>query len=197
MCTCEQWQLHCTSQSGQQMLLSEHVYCVAVAFKMTEQVEQRISIKFCIKLEHSSRETTQMIQKAAALGNWWLAALSRQCACSCIMSHAEFFLQNIKLPKLFRSLQASFGTLKLLAFCKTKIIFDREEISDRQWDSGKYDVAGDGDWENCVRSQGAYFEGDWGIIVLCTIYLVSSSINVSIFHSTWLDTSWYIQTSYI
>ena len=118
----------------------------------------------------------------------------------CLLMHhvsCRVFLQNIKLPKLFRSLQASFGTLKLLAFCKTKIIFDREEISDRQWDSGKYDVAGDGDWENCVRSQGAYFEGDWGIIVLCTIYLVSSSINVSIFHSTWLDTSWYIQTSYI
>ena len=24
----------------------------------------------------------------------------------------------------------------------------------------KYDWAADGDWENCVRSQGAYFEGD-------------------------------------
>ena len=51
------------------MLLSEHVYCVAIAFKMTEQVEQGISIKFCIKLEHSSVETIWMIQKAAALGN--------------------------------------------------------------------------------------------------------------------------------
>ena len=30
-----------------------------------------------------------------------------------------------------------------------------------------------GDWENCVRSQGAYFEGNWGIIVLCTMFLVS------------------------
>ena len=32
--------------------------------KMTEQVEQWICIKFCIKLEHSSTEITQMIQKA-------------------------------------------------------------------------------------------------------------------------------------
>ena len=54
----------------------------------------------------------------------------------------------------------------------------------------KYDGAADGDWENCVRSQGAYFAGDWGIIVLRTAFLVSSSINVSVFHSTWLDTSW-------
>ena len=31
-------------------------------------------------------------------------------------------------------------------------------------------------WENCVRSQGAYFEGDWGIIVLCTIFLVCCTL---------------------
>ena len=36
------------------MPLSEHVYCVAIAFKMTEWVEQRICIRFCVKLEHSS-----------------------------------------------------------------------------------------------------------------------------------------------
>ena len=45
-------------------------------------------------------------------------------------------------------------------------------------------------WENCVRSQGAYFEGDWRVIVLCTMCLVSSSVNDSIFHITWLDTFW-------
>ena len=39
-------------------------------------------------------------------------------------------------------------------------------------------------WENCVRSQSAYLEGDWGVIVLCTMFLVSSSMNVSIFHIT-------------
>ena len=38
-----------------------------------------------------------------------------------------------------------------------KITFKREEISECQWDSGKYGAA-DGAWENCVRSQGAYFE---------------------------------------
>ena len=51
------------------MTLSEHVYCVVITFKMTDQVEQRICIKFCIELEHSSRETFQMIQKPAATGN--------------------------------------------------------------------------------------------------------------------------------
>ena len=43
-------------------------------------------------------------------------------------------------------------------------------------------------WENCVRSQGAYFQEDWGIIVLFTMFLVSSSINVSIFQNIWLGT---------
>ena len=46
------------------------VYCVAVTFKMTEQVEQLICIIFCIKLEHSSVETFGMIQKDVAMGNW-------------------------------------------------------------------------------------------------------------------------------
>ena len=41
-----------------------------------------------------------------------------------------------------------------------------------------------------MSSQGASCEGDLGIIVLCTMFLVSFSINVSIFHSTRLDTCW-------
>ena len=49
--------------------MSEHVYCVAAAFKMTEGIEQRNCPKFCIKLEHSSLENIQMIQKAAAVGS--------------------------------------------------------------------------------------------------------------------------------
>ena len=80
------------------MPLSEHVYCVAVTFKMTKRVEQQIFIKFCIKLEHSSMEAIQMIQKASAMGNWWLAASSWQHTHSCITSHAGFW-QNIKSPR--------------------------------------------------------------------------------------------------
>ena len=45
------------------MPLGEHVYCVAVAFKMTEQVEQWICIKFCVNFEYSSMENIRMIQK--------------------------------------------------------------------------------------------------------------------------------------
>ena len=139
------------------MPLSEHVYCEAIAFKMTEWVEQWICIKFCIKLEHSSAETIHMIQEAVAMGNWWLVASSGQLARSCITSHVVFLVKH-QITQVTQPLQQPrFGALQLLAFPKTKIAFEREEISDCWWDSGKYDGAADGNWENCVRFQGAYF----------------------------------------
>ena len=41
-----------------------------------------------------------------------------------------------------------------------------------------------------MRSQGAYFEGTEASLsyVHCFLYLVSSSVNVSAFHITWLHT---------
>ena len=60
----------CTSQWGWQTLLSEHVSCVTVTSKMTEQVEKRTYIEFCVMLEHCTKETIQMIQRATAMGNW-------------------------------------------------------------------------------------------------------------------------------
>ena len=152
---------------------------------MAERVEQQICIKFCVKLEHSCAETIWMIQKAAAIGNWWLAASSRQCAYSCIISCTGFFGETSHPPGDSVPLHPRFGALWLLAFPKTKITIEREEISDCQ-DSGKYDRVADGDWENCVRSQGAYFEGDWGVIVLCKMFPEFCSINVSIFHIGWI-----------
>ena len=154
---------------------------------MTEQVEQQTCNKFCIKLEHSSMETIWMIQKAAAMDNWWLAALSRQQACSRITSHVEFFGKTSNHPGDSAPLQPRFGALQFLAFPQTKITFEREKTSDYGWDSGKHDRVADDNWENCVSSQGAYFEEDWGIIVLCTIFLVSC-----IFFSKCLYFSYYI-----
>ena len=61
---------------------------------MTERVEQWICIKFYTKLEHSSAETIWMFQKAAAMGNWWLAASSWRHTCSCIMSYADFLVKH-------------------------------------------------------------------------------------------------------
>ena len=52
---------------------------------------------------------------------------------------------NNRSPSWLSPLQPGFGTLWLLAFPKKKVTFKREEISDCQWNSGKYDGAADGD----------------------------------------------------
>ena len=54
--------------------------------------------QFCITLEHSFVGTVWMTQKAASMHNWWLAASSRQCTCSCITSHAEYFGKTSNHP---------------------------------------------------------------------------------------------------
>ena len=119
------------------MPLSEHAYCVAITFKMTEWVEQWICIKICIKLKHSSTETIQMSQKVTAMGNWWLAVSSGHCALSCIMSRAEFFGKTSNDPGDSASIQPRFGALWLRTFPKTKLTFEREDISDCQWELRK------------------------------------------------------------
>ena len=101
------------------MLLMEHVYCVAIAFKMTEQLEEWICTKFCIKFEHSPAETIRMIQKAAAVDNWWLAA-SSQHTCSCITSSAEFFGKTSNHPGDSATPQTGFGACDFWLFPKLK-----------------------------------------------------------------------------
>ena len=135
--------------------MSEHVYCVAIVFKMAEQVEQQICVKFWMKVEYSSTETIQMIQKVTAIGNRWLAASSQQSTQSCFMSGEEFFGETLNHPGDSAPLQPRFRALWLLAYPTTKITFERAEIPACQWDSGKYGAADD-NWETCVRSQGAF-----------------------------------------
>ena len=92
--------------------------------------------------------------------------------------HASRLMQSfLAKQQITQVIQPRFGALWILAFPKIEVTFEREEISDCQWDSGKYDGVTDGDWENCVRSHGAYLEGDWGVIVLGTMFFVSSIFN--------------------
>ena len=74
------------------------------------------------------------------------------------MSLSESFGETSNYPGDSGPLQPRFGTLRLLAFPKTKITFEKEDF--RLSDSGKYDRATDGNWGHRVRSQGAYFEED-------------------------------------
>ena len=184
MCMCEQWWLHCTSQWGRETTLSEYVYCVAITFKMTQQVEQQSCIKVCIKLEHSSAETIWMNQKAVAMRHWWLAPSSQQCTLSGITSCAEFFGETSHHPGDSALLQLRFGALQLLAFPKTKITFEKwfyrqenamgylVEIERTVWGPKRPTLNG-------TELSLSY--------VKCFLYLVSSSINVSIFFDIFID----------
>ena len=111
------------------MPLSEHIYFVAIAFKMTEQVEQQICIQFCIKLEQSSVEPIPMIQKATAM-----ATVDWQLHHDNVRTHDHdlhrVFGETSNHPGDSAPLQPRFGALQLLAFPQTKITFEREEISD-------------------------------------------------------------------
>ena len=140
---------------------------------MTEQAEQWICIRFCIKLEHSSTETIRMIQKAVAMGNWWLAASSQQSAHSRITSCAEFFMKHqitqVTQPPNSPDLAPGDFWLfpKLKSPLKGKRFQTVHEIQENT--TGQLMVTGRTAWGlNC-----AYFESHWGIIVLCTMFFVS------------------------
>ena len=135
---------------------------------MTEWVEQWVCIRFCIKLEHCVESGSEGHSCGQLVTDSFIVTI-------CLLIRhvlGRIFWQKIKSLGWLRPPQSRFGALRLLAFSKTKITFEREEISDYGWDSGKYNRAADGNWENCVRSQGTYLEGDRGVIVLCT-FLVS------------------------
>ena len=156
---------------------------------MTEWVEKKICIKYCIKLKHSSTEYIKVIQKATSMGNWWLANSSQQCACSCIMSHAEFFGQTSNQPGNSTLLQPRFGALWLLAFpklkspLKGKIFQTINEIQKNK--RGQLMATVRTMWSPYVPT----LKGTEASLsyVQCFLHLVSSSINVSIFHIAWIE----------
>ena len=157
------------------MPLSEHVYCVAILFKMTEQVKQRICIKFCIKLEHSSMETVLIMQKATAMGNWWLAA-SWQHAHSCITSHAEFFGKTSNPTYSPDLAPCDFWLVsELKSPLKGKGFETVNEIQENT--VGQLMVIGRTVWGPKVLT----LKGTEASLsyVQCFLYLVSSSVNVS------------------
>ena len=114
-----------------------------------------------------------------------MATSSRQCTCSCNMSRAEFFGKTSNHPSDSAPLQPRSGTLQLMAFPNTKMTFEREEISDCRWDSGKYNETADDDlWGPKVPTlRGIEVSLSY---VQYVLYLVSFSVNVCIFHITWL-----------
>ena len=72
-------------------LLCEHVYTMWLPHsKWLSKKSNESTSNFTLSLNIPCRNYL-MIQKAAAMGNWWLAASSQKRTCSCITSHAECF----------------------------------------------------------------------------------------------------------
>ena len=86
-----------------------------------------------------------------ATGNWQFHQENVSTHASHLME--SFFGEISNPPGDSAFLEPRFGILWVLAFPKTKITFKRKEISDHWWQSGKYNGAADGSWENCRRSQ--------------------------------------------
>ena len=160
---------------------------------MTEQVEQWICIKFCVKLEHSSVESIWMVQKAIAMSNWWLAASSWQRVHSCIISQTGYFWWNIKSPGWLSDPPppiwhpATFGFYQNQNYLSKGRDF-RPLMRFRKIQWGCWWQLGEGyEAPRCLL-----WRGTEALLscVQCFLCLVSSSKNVSIFHITWLDTFW-------
>ena len=133
-----------------------------------------------------------MTQKATAVDNWRLAASSGQHACSCITSHAEFLVKHqitqVTHPHYSPQLAPCDFWLfpKLKSPWKGKRFQTISEIQEKT--TGHLMVIG-----RTVRGpQVPTLKGTEMSLsyVQCFLYLVSSSINVSFFHITWLDTFW-------
>ena len=112
--------LHPLTNTSPRSLPHPWARTILFSVAMTKQIEEWICIRFCVKLEHSSTETIRMNQKSAAMGKWWLAASSLQCACSCITSHAEFSGKTSNYPGDSDPLQPRFGTCDFWLFPKLK-----------------------------------------------------------------------------
>ena len=131
-----------------------------------------------------------MIQKAVATGNWWVAASSGQCTCSCITSHAELFAtfqitQVTQTPYSPNLVPWEFWLFpKLKSPVKGKRFQTINEIQENR--------VADCDWENVWGLEVPTLKGTEAPLsyVQCFLYLVSSSINVSIFHIIWHGTFW-------
>ena len=155
-------------------------------------IKQWICIKFCIKLEHSSTETVRMIQRPQL----WVTG-DRQLHHDNQPAHASRLMQNfLTKHQITQETQPPYSAdlvpcdfwlfPKLVSLLKGKKFQTVDEIQ-----------------ENTMGQLMATERTVWGpkvptlkgteaplIYVQCSLYLVSSLVNISIVHSTWLHIFW-------
>ena len=126
-----------------------------------------------------------MIQKAAVLGNWWLAASPPQCARSRITSRAEFLAKHRITQVTQPPYSPDLAPCNFWLFPKLKSALKGKRFQTTNEIQGN------------TTGQLMTTRTLWGpkapeasLSIMCTMFPVSSSINVSLFHITWLVTFW-------
>ena len=156
------------------MPLSEHVYCVAVAFKTTERVEQWLCIKFCIKAWTLVCRNYLYYSEGHSYGQLVIGSfITTMCPLMHHVVSCRVFWQNIKSPRWLRPTTAQILCPVTSGFSQNwnhlwKGRDFRPWIIFRKIRQGSWWPLG----ELC-EAQGTYFEWDWGVIVVCTMFLVS------------------------
>ena len=168
--------------SGRLRWVSMDVYCVSPHSKWLSEYSNEYASYFLLSLNIPLWKLLGWFIRLQlwATGDWQFHHNNAPTHASHLI---QFFGETSNHPGDSAPLQPRCGALWLLPFPKIKITFEREAISDHWWDS--VNTTGQ------LRSQDAYFEGDWGVIVLWTTFLVSCIFfsKVSVVHIIWLDAS--------
>ena len=149
------------------MLLSEPMYCVAVTFKITEWVEQWICIKFYISLNIPLQKLLRWFRRPQlwSPGNWHLHPNNTPAYAPILF---RVFWWNIKSLRWLRPpyspdlVPCNFWLFPKL---KSPLKGKRFQIINEIQEKTKEHLMETGST--------AYFERDWGIIVVYTMFLVS------------------------
>ena len=107
-------------------------------------------------LEHFSAETIRMVQKD---DSDWQFHHNTSARASRLVQRFLVKGQVTQVTQLPYSPEMACCDFWLFPKLKSPLKGKRVQTTNER-DSGKYNRAADGSWENCVRSQGAYFEGD-------------------------------------
>ena len=171
------------------MLLSEHVHCVAIAFKMTKRVKQWICIRFYMKLECSFMQTIGWFRRPQlwASGDWQLYHNNMPAHASCLVQRFFCKISNHpgdSAPLFSRDLVPCDFWLfpKLKSPLKGKRFQTINKIQENM--TGQLMVIERTVWGPKVPTlRGIEVSLSY---VQYVLYLVSFSVNVCIFHITWL-----------
>ena len=174
------------------MLLSENMYCVAFTFKITEKKEQNSTSKFSLRLYIPLWKLFGWFRRQQhwVTGDWQLQHDNRPTHVSCLCRN---FLAKYQITQVNQSTYSPYLALchiwlfpKLKSPLKGKRFQTVDEIQEnmtRQLMAIGRTVSG----PKAPTSKATEVSLSY---VQCFLHLISSLINASIFHITWLATFW-------